>query len=79
MHLAETLTVEKLEGLSISISRSGFFEQEGRILLAISSLEKKETTTIREAARLYDVPRTTLQRRLNGSINRAEKKPMVLN
>ena len=49
-------------------------QREGRILLAISSLKKKETTNIREAARLYDVPRTTLQRRLNGSINRAEKR-----
>ena len=48
-------------------------EQEGRVLLAISSLRKKEITNIREAARLYDVPRTTLQRRLNGSTNRAEK------
>ena len=49
-------------------------EQEGRVLLAISSLKKKEITNIREAARLYDVPRTTLQRRLNGSTNRAEKR-----
>jgi hypothetical protein len=48
-------------------------QQEGRILLAISSLKKKETTNIREAARVYDVPRTTLQRRLNGSINHAKK------
>ncbi|ODM20017.1 hypothetical protein SI65_05003 [Aspergillus cristatus] len=48
-------------------------EQEGRVLLAISSLRKKEITNIREAARLYDVPQTTLQRRLNGSTNRAEK------
>jgi len=47
-------------------------EQEGRVLLVISSF-KKEITNIREAARLYDVPRTTLQRRLNGSTNRAEK------
>ena len=41
-------------------------EQEGRILLAVSALKKKEIHTIREAARIYHVPYTTLQRRLNG-------------
>lgn len=53
-------------------------QQEGRVLLAISSLKKKEISNIREAARLYDVPRTTLQRRLNGTINRAEKQANCL-
>ena len=54
-------------------------QQEGRVLLAISSLKKKEISNIREAARLYDVARTTLQRRLNGIINRAEKQANCLN
>ena len=49
-------------------------EQEGRILLAISALEKQEICTIREAARVYNVPRSTLQDRLRGKVFRAEKR-----
>ena len=49
-------------------------EQEGRVLLAISSLEKKETTNIRTAARHYNVPRSTLQDRLNGTTYRMEQR-----
>ena len=50
------------------------FEQEGRILLAISAIKNDEICNIREAARLYNVPRTTLQRRLNGHGFRAEQR-----
>ena len=46
--------------------------QEGRLLLAISALKKQEIRNIREAARVYNVPRTTLQRRLGGQTSRAE-------
>ena len=49
-------------------------EQEGRVLLAIKSIQKKEISNIREAARIYNVPRTTLQRRLNGHGFRAEQR-----
>ncbi|KAF7167176.1 hypothetical protein CNMCM5623_000583 [Aspergillus felis] len=47
-------------------------EEEGRILLAVSALKKKEILNIREAARVYNVPYTTLQRRLTGHAFRAE-------
>jgi hypothetical protein len=47
-------------------------EQEGRILLAISAFQKQEIRNITEAARVYNVPRTTLRRRLNGHTFRAE-------
>ncbi|GMG43821.1 unnamed protein product [Aspergillus oryzae var. brunneus] len=47
-------------------------EQEGRILLAISAIKKQEIRTIAEAARIYNIPRTTLRRRLNGHTFRAE-------
>jgi hypothetical protein len=47
-------------------------EQEGRILLAIKAIKNQEITTIREAAHRFDVPRTTLQRRLNGHTFRRE-------
>jgi hypothetical protein len=35
-------------------------EQEGRILLAISSLQKKEIPTIHRAATVFGVPYSTL-------------------
>ena len=47
-------------------------EQEDRILLAISALNREEICNIREAVRVYNVPRTTLQRRLNGITSRLE-------
>ena len=49
-------------------------EQEGRVLLAISAIKKDEVHNIREAARVYNVPRTTLQRRLNGHTFRPEQR-----
>ena len=48
-------------------------EKEGRVLLAISALEKQEISSIREAARVFDVSHTIIRRRLNGSICRAEQ------
>jgi hypothetical protein len=51
---------------------SNFAEKEERILLAISALEKQKICNICEAARFYNVSRTTLQRRLNGTASRAE-------
>ena len=51
---------------------SNFAEKEERILLAISALEKQKICNIREAARFYNVSRTTLQRRLNRTASRAE-------
>jgi hypothetical protein len=54
------------------INSKNSVEQEGRIILAISALKKQEIRNVREAARVYNVPRTTLQRRLNGQSFRAE-------
>ena len=48
-------------------------EQEGRVLLAIKSIQRKEISNSREAARIYNVPRTTLQQRLNGHGFHAEQ------
>ena len=39
---------------------------EGKIELAISDLKNGKIRSIREAARIYTVPRTTLQDRMNG-------------
>lgn len=47
-------------------------EQEGRLLLAISALEKKQISSICEAVRVYNVPYTTLRQRFNGVTSRIE-------
>jgi hypothetical protein len=40
--------------------------QESRIQLAIKAFQNGEIPTIREAARVFEVPNTTLQRRIDG-------------
>jgi hypothetical protein len=47
-------------------------EKEGRVLLAISAIKKAEISSIREAARVYNVSHTILRRRLNGITSRSE-------
>jgi hypothetical protein len=55
-----------------SIKLQNSVEQEGRIILAISALKKQEIRTVREAARVFNIPCTTLQRRWNGHGFQAE-------
>ena len=55
-----------------SRSSSNSAEQEGRILLAIQAFKNKEISSIRELARRFNIPRTTLQRRLTGDLFRPE-------
>ena len=40
-------------------------EQEGRVLLALSAINKSQIPTVRQAARRFQVPESTLRRRLN--------------
>ncbi|KAL3713143.1 hypothetical protein TMatcc_001846 [Talaromyces marneffei ATCC 18224] len=47
-------------------------EQEGRILLAISDLQNERILRVAQAASVYNIPRTTLQRRLRGVQQRSE-------
>ena len=49
-------------------------EQEGRLLLAIQAFKNKEISSIREVARRFSIPETTLRRRLNGIQNRANSR-----
>ena len=49
-------------------------EQEGRILLAISALKKSQIPSVRQAAYHFQVPESTLRRRLHGTITRSEKR-----
>ena len=46
-------------------------EQEGRILLAIQAFKNKEISSIRDTARRFNIPRSTLCDRLHGIQNRA--------
>jgi signal recognition particle subunit SEC65 len=41
-------------------------KQEGRILLTIQAIQKQEVTSLREAARQFNVPYSTLTTRLHG-------------
>lgn len=47
-------------------------EKEGRAQMAVSALKKAEISSIREAARVYDVSEKTLRRRLRGITARSE-------
>jgi predicted HTH domain antitoxin len=57
-----------------SQNRQKLTEQEGRILCAIQALEKQEKLSIRRAAEIYDIPKSTLHARLAGRTNRVEKR-----
>ena len=47
-------------------------EQEGRVLLASEAIQKKQIPSIREAARQFNIPQSTLATRLNGTTNRSD-------
>ena len=52
---------------------------EGRILLAISALQSNQISSIRTAAALFKVPKTTLIRRLQGIPLRQDTIPIQRN
>lgn len=47
---------------------------EGRIQLAINALNKGQISSVREAARIFGVPRSTLRGRQQGRLHRPEKR-----
>lgn len=49
-----------------SRSSKNLVEQEGRILLATEAFKNQEISSIREVARRFNIPRSTLQDRLRG-------------
>jgi predicted HTH domain antitoxin len=49
-------------------------EKEGRIQLAISAINKGEISSIREAANIFSVPRSTLSDRLQGRTARVDRR-----
>ena len=46
-------------------------EREGRILLAIQAFKNQESASLREIARVFNVPRSTLRDRLSGHTERS--------
>ena len=57
-----------------SRSSKNSIEQEGRILLAIQAFKNQEISSIREAARRFNVPNSTLSTRLHSIKNRANSR-----
>ena len=55
-----------------SQSSRNLIEREGRILLAINAIKNQEISAIREVARHFIVPESTLRSRLSGTIFRAK-------
>jgi hypothetical protein len=62
--LFQTTTIPRVR----TTKRQKLIEQEVRIELPIQVLKKQEIASIYEAARVYDVPRSTLRDRLSGAI-----------
>ena len=51
--------------------------QEARIILAIEAIRTSKKISIRTAAKIYRVPRTTLTARMSGRLLRSERRPAV--
>lgn len=47
-------------------------QKEGRLLLALQAIQKGQIQSIRKAAELFNVPRATLQDRVNGRVARLD-------
>ena len=50
---------------------------EARVILAMEAIKSLKKISLRAAAKLYDVPKTTLQDRMNGRTTIAERRPAV--
>jgi hypothetical protein len=57
-----------------SESRQKLANQEGKTLLALSDIKDGRVKSLREAARLYAIPRATLQTRAHGVVSMAERR-----
>jgi hypothetical protein len=55
-------------------SRQKAASQEGKILLALSDLKEGRINSIRAAAKLYELPYTTLHARTKGRMSRVDKR-----
>lgn len=57
-----------------SESRQKSANQEGKILLALADIKNGRVKSLREAAKLYDIPLTTLHSRSLGQTSRVDKR-----
>ncbi len=57
-----------------SESRQKSANQEGKILLALDDLQNGRVASIRAAASLYGIPRSTLQTRVHGQLSRVDSR-----
>jgi hypothetical protein len=55
-----------------TVSSQKSANKEGRILLALSDIKNSRIASIRVAAKLYDIPFSTLHARANGRISRGD-------
>ena len=53
-------------------TRQKLAQREGPLLIAVRAIEKGEIRSIREAARIFNVPRSTLRGRVNGQTSRPD-------
>jgi hypothetical protein len=51
--------------------------EEARVILAIEAIQSSQKLSIRAAADLYNIPRTTLQGRINGRTSITERRPAM--
>jgi predicted HTH domain antitoxin len=47
-------------------------QKEGRLSLSIQAIQKNQILSVRRAAKLYDISRTSLQRRVKGVVPKAQ-------
>jgi len=52
--------------------------QEGRIELAVHAIRSGQISSVREAAKTYDVPRSSLQHSISGRVARLEILPPII-
>ena len=76
-HITEWITFTSIVDLSLQYAFYQSIEmqsnnKEARILLAIETIQKNKKLSIRKAAKLYNLPYTTLNHRMNGFTPRVE-------
>jgi hypothetical protein len=56
-------------------ARQKLANQEGKILLVLSDMKNDRIQSLRAAAKVYDIPYTTLHARASGLPSRGDKRP----
>jgi hypothetical protein len=75
-HSVRVLRVKTSSNQSIKIAPPQSTQQEGRIASALAALKQGQFSSIRDAAKSYNIPYTTLHRRVNGRLARRDTRPL---